>query len=395
MAPTVVSGVRSTTNALASSRRIVDMANEIFQYDPDVTPMLAFVQGRAATERTGNPQFQHLEDEPLPAWDTLAQAITSTTQTNGGAAGFLPTNVGYFRSGDLVLIPTSTLSGGEVVRVTTSAAGASFIVVRNWNGDQTTGGTALISSNIFIIGNANEENAGVRTILTTTEANVSNYVQIIRTPVGASGTEDGSDLYGGKDRAYQRRKMATQHAFEQERAFIFGKKAEVTGTTHKVRATGGLLSWITTNVTNVNGTLTASALETFFSTAFRYGSKTKLVLVSRLIASQLDLIAEGRVQTVPNADTYGVNVGKYVTTHGTLMVHIHDMLEKDYAGYAIVVDLSNIKKRYMVNSEGKRDGMLRTNIEAPDVDGWVDEYLSEVGLHVIQEKTHAVLKGVS
>jgi hypothetical protein len=37
-------------------------------------------------------------------------------------------------------------------------------------------------------------------------------------------------------------------------------------------------------VTNVNGTLTASALETFFSTAFRYGSKTKLVLVSRLIA---------------------------------------------------------------------------------------------------------------
>jgi hypothetical protein len=55
MAPTVVSGVRSTTNALASSRRIVDMANEIFQYDPDVTPMLAFVQGRAATERTGNP----------------------------------------------------------------------------------------------------------------------------------------------------------------------------------------------------------------------------------------------------------------------------------------------------------------------------------------------------
>lgn len=395
MPPTVVSGVRSTTVGLQSARRIVDMQQEIFQYDPDVTPMLTLVTSRAATERTGNPQFLHLEDEPLPAWDTLAQTLSSTTQTNGGAGGILPSNTGYWRVGDIGIIPTSTLSGGEVFRVTGVGAGASFTVTRNWNGDQTTGGTATNGAYAFRLSNAMEENSSVPTILTTTEANNTNYVQIMRTPVGASGTEDGSDLYGGKDRAYQRRKMATQHAFEQERAFIFGKKAEVTGTTHKVRTTGGLLSWITTNVTNVNGSLTASGLETFFSTAFRYGSKTKLLLVSRLVASQLDLIAEGRIMTSVGADTYGVNMSKYVSTHGTVMIHIHDMLEKDYSGYAILVDLENIKKRYMVNSEGKRDGMLRTNIENPDTDGWVDEYLSEVGLHVIQEKTHAVLKGVA
>ena len=393
--PTVATGVRSTTVGLQSARRIVDMQSEIFQYDPDKTPMLTFVSERAATERTGNPQFYHLEDEPLPAWDTLSQAITSTTQTNGGSGGFLPTNTSYFRVGDLVMIPTSSLTGGEIVRVTGVGATSSFTVTRNWPGDQTTGGTASNGVYCFIIGNANEENSGVRTILSTTEASVTNYVQIIRTPIGASGTEDASDLYGGKDRAYQRRKMATQHAFEQERAFIFGKKAEVAGTTHKVRATGGLLSWISTNVTNVNGSLTASALETFFSTLFRYGSNTKLLLCSRLVASQLDMIAEGRINTVPNADTYGVNVSRYVSAHGSVLIHIHDMLEKDYSGYAIAVDLENIKKRYMVNSEGKRDGMLRTNIESPDVDGWVDEYLSEVGLHVIQEKTHGVLKGVS
>jgi len=371
------------------------MQSEIYQYDPDKTPLLTFVTSRAATERTGNPQFFHLEDEPLPAWDTLSQAISSTTITTGASTGFLPTNIGYFRVGDLVLIPTSSLSGGEVVRVTAVAAGAGFTNVRNWTGDQTTGGTASSGAACFIIGNANEENAGVRTIITTTEASVTNYVQIIRTPVGGSGTEDASDLYGGKDRPYQRRKMATQHAFEQERAFIFGKKAEVTGTTHKIRATGGLLQWITTNVTNVNGALTASSLETFLSTLFRYGSQTKLLLVSRLVASQLDMIAESRLNTVPNADTYGVNVTKYVSAHGNLMVHIHDMLDHDYSGYAIAIDLANIKKRYMVNSEGKRDGMLRTNIESPDTDGWVDEYLSEVGCHVIQEKTMGVLKGVA
>jgi len=397
MAPTVVTGARATTVGLQQERRIVEMADEIFGYD-DVAagaPTLTILEKRSATQRAGNPVFKHLEDEPLPRWDTLAQTLSSATQTNGGAGGFLPTNVTYFRPGDLVLIPTSSQSGGEYLKVVTAAAGASFIVVRNQTGDLINGGTAANAAFCLIVTNLNEENTDTRQIKTTQEAVQTNYCGILKTPVGASGTEEASDLYGGPDRSYQRRKMGSQHAFEQEGAFLFSKKSEQTGTGgSKERTTGGLVSWITTNVTNANGTLTAATLETFCQSIFRFGSKSRVFLVSRRVASQLDLIAEGRIQTAPAADTYGVQMSRYLTTHGTLMITTHDMLENDYAGYGIAIDMANIKKRYTRNSEGTRDALLRTNINAPGVDGWIDEYLSEVGLHIILEKAHGVLKGV-
>jgi hypothetical protein len=42
-----------------------------------------------------------------------------------------------------------------------------------------------------------------------------------------------------------------------------------------------------------------------------------------------------------------------------------------------------------------RDTTLKTNIQNNDVDGWMDEYLTEAGLEVRLEKTHAILKGVT
>ena len=108
------------------------------------------------------------------------------------------------------------------------------------------------------------------------------------------------------------------------------------------------------------------------------------------------MIAAGRLQVVPRADTYGVAMRRFVTGHGELLVSVSDMLERDYAGYAIAVDLEYVEKRYMNDEEGRaRDAMLRTNIQDPSADGWVDENLSEVGLHVKLESAHGILKGIS
>jgi hypothetical protein len=373
------------------------MRDRIYRYDPNKTPFLTPLSLRAPAVRTGSPEFKHLEDQPLPWWDTLAQALSSTTQTNGGATGFLPTNITYFRPGDIVLIPSSSLTGGEYLKVTATAAGAGFIVVRNYAGDGVTGGTASSGAFCAIIGNVNEENATVRQIKSTVEASIVNYTQIIRTPFGASSTLGGSNLYGGADKPTQRRIFATQHAFECERTLLLGKKRQTTGANgHPERATGGLLSWITSNVTNVGGTLTDSVFETFAETLFRYGSSTKLLLASRRAMTQIDMIAAGRIQTAVGADTYGVAVKRYLTGHGNLLVSISDVLINDYAGYCVAIDLENVAKRYMNDEEGRaRDNQLRTNIEDPSADGWVDEYLSEIGLHVVLESTHGVLKGIS
>jgi len=271
-------------------------------------------------------------------------------------------------------------------------------VVRDWtNNNSGTGGTAALSGdNVLIIGNVNAEYATVRPILSTTEASAVNYTQIIRTPFGSSSTLGGTTLYGGGDKTYNRMKFATQHAFEVERAALFGQKRETTSGNYKIRSTGGLLSWITTNVVNAGGTITATTMESLAEKVFRYSSGPKLFMVSRRIMSQLDLIAEGRINTTSGADTYGVKMATYTTGHGELNIKVHDMLKNSYAGYGIVVDLNNVRMRYMKDEEGRtRDALLRTNIEDPSADGWIDEYLSEVGLHVMLEKSHGYMYGVT
>ena len=64
---------------------------------------------------------------------------------------------------------------------------------------------------------------------------------------------------------------------------------------------------------------------------------------------------------------------------------------EELAGQAYLLDMESFRYRFM---EG-RDTQLQTNIQAPDVDGEVDQYISEVGLERKQAPRHAMLKGVT
>jgi hypothetical protein len=274
-----------------------------------------------------------------------------------------------------------------------SIATDNLTVVRNWTGDQVNGGAGLTGDSVMIIGNVNAEFAGARTIKTTQEAGVTNFTQIERTPFALSNTLEGSDLFGPNDHTYQRQKAAMQHTLELERTSLFSKPFENTATA--IRSTGGFFYWVTSNVLNAGGTLTWPTVESLFEKTFRYGSKNKIFMISRRIATQLDLIAEGRLVTQTGETYYGVNIGRLQTTHGNLMTVVHDLLADDFAGYGLVLDLENVRLRYMNDRRGRRLGMLNTNIQAPDADGVEDEYLSEFGMQFMLESAHGYIKGVT
>ncbi len=398
--PTVVSGMRSATpTGIVSDRLIIEMQNEIYQYDPNATPLLTILSQTAAGSKASATTYNHLEDEPLPSWDTLGADLSSGSSTTQ-----LVAHGSYFRSGDLVLIPKSLANSIAEVALVTSVSTNTLTWVRDFvNNNAGVGGTAAVNGdNVLIIGNVNEEGSGTRTVLTTTEVKITNYCQIIKTPWEITGSLDATALYGGPDAAYQAKKMAAQHAFEQERAFLFGTKrsttapAGISSTARALRATGGIFYWLTTNKVAVGGTLTHSSMESLAQKVFRFNTTGEaLLLCGRTVMSQIDNIAEARIETVPAADTYGVKMRRYVTGHGDFMIKIHDLLINDYAGVGIAVDMSNIQKRFTVNHEGKRDALLRMNIQSPDADSQKAEYLSEVGLHVHREKAHGLLTGVA
>ena len=144
------------------------MLDKIYDYDPNATPFLTILSKRAPGMVAGNPKYQHLEDQPLPSWSATvgshnATVTTVTTTTNQAI---------YFRPGDLVVVPSAAgfTFPGEVMKVVTSDNVSTLTVVRNYDGDQINGGVITALSPIQIIGNVNAENAGIRTVKTTTEA---------------------------------------------------------------------------------------------------------------------------------------------------------------------------------------------------------------------------------
>lgn len=247
---------------------------------------------------------------------------------------------------------------------------------------------------LFIIGNVNEENGGARHVNTTRVSPQTNYTQIFKTTIALSNTEKESNLYGGKDLPFQRAKKGTEHALDIERAFWWGEKKADTGTQgHPRRATGGILEFINSGnsyVQNQGGALTAPDLNTFLREAFTYGNTTKMMFAGGIVLQAINEIARGQIITKPLDTTYGMKISTWVTPFGEINIVHNPLFVADYAGYAFLLDMESFAYRFMNN----RDTTLRTNIQAPDADGQVDEYLTEAGLERKQAPKHALLLGV-
>ena len=62
-----------------------------------------------------------------------------------------------------------------------------------------------------------------------------------------------------------------------------------------------------------------------------------------------------------------------------------------YGAYMLAVDPNKTGYRFMRN----RNTKLRMDIQAPDLDGWKDEYLSEIGRCVMNPQVHGIGKNIT
>jgi hypothetical protein len=316
---------------------------------------------------------------------TYTTAADQTPTVTGAGA----TSGNIFTAGDIV----KNARTGECMVVGTVTDTTIQLHLRAFG--TTAAAAGVDGDGLYIIGNVNEENSGARNVNTTRTSKESNYTQIFKTTIAVSNTEKESDLYGGADLPYQRAKKGTEHALDIERAFLFGQKKYSTSGTyaHPLRATGGVLEFIESGgayVQNQGGVLTAPDFNTFLREGFTYGNDTKTFLCGGVILQAINEFARGQIQMQPLAKSYGMQIGEYVTAFGRINLIHHPLLVGDYAGYGFLLDLDCFKYRYMNN----RDTKLETNVQANDVDGVIDQYISEVGLQRMQAARCALIKGV-
>ena len=379
--------VRESTENIPSGRRVRDVSNTIHYLDPNENPFVLLA--KAARSRTVfNSKFEWMEKD-LPTRTTLA-TDTSSTANQGVTTG----TASRFNANDLILNTTS----GEISLVSSLSDANTLVTVRSAGSVAATAN--VVGDTLVHIGTAYPEGGTLGTPRSVSEGFLYNYTQIFRQPFGTTGTEEVSENYGGRDKARLRKEHGVYHMIDIERAFIFGNAILDTstsglgGTTATPwRSTGGFIEFVTTNTQAAGSALTEPEMETFCQTVFTAtgSGNSRTLFAAPGVVSVIDQLAAGRLQTVPSTKTYGIAVNQWLTSHGTLNIVKHRLLNATpYTGYALAVDTTKVAYAKM----RERDTKLREDVGTPGDDGWTDEYLTECGFEVNNQTAHGILTGV-
>ncbi len=363
-----------------------EVGSKVFYVDSSASPF-ALLSSRTGGPSVTNPRYEWYEKSLRQKYMQLGAAyVTASTTITVGDATVVQIN-------DLV----KNMSTGEVMRVLTIASTTTFTVTRAF-GETAAGSSTGASDDLVVIGSSWKEGADAGAPDEWQESQVWNLTQIFRRPFGATGTREASNTYFGQTRPRLRAEKAVEHAIDMERAILFGERIESVSGNDVSRGTRGFLKFATSNIKDASGTLTENELEDWLADVFAKtaAGDTRTLFASAKVVSVIDQLAASRLMMVPSDKTYGIAVGQFQTSHGTLNIVKHRLLEngaggQGYGGYALAVDPKMLALRDMSGRSTK----LRADVAVPGVDGWVDEYLTETGFQLMVPQVHGVLKGVT
>ena len=353
--------------------------------EPNGNAPLNALLSMTSSEATDDPEFKNFRDE-LPSRTIVASgsAIASATSITVAAG-----NDNLFAVAGTIIVNATT---GEVMRCTSDATATTLTVQRGIG--EAAGAAISDGDELFIAGTAYEEGASAPTGVSFDATVASNFTQIFRTAFTVTNTLRATNLRTGDKEDEMATKALKLHMQDIERAMFFGKKHEANASSSQpTRYTGGLIN----TISNVNDRATASGVMTedqfdraLIEDVFAFGSNQKIMFCGAKVAGHLQKFGKDRWQPTVVEGSYGVNLTRYATFAGDLMVHLHPQFRQvpGMENAAVIIDFPHLKYRYM---EG-RDTQLLRDRQGNDADQVKHEYLSECGLELLQDKTHTYIK---
>ncbi len=391
MAVTILSAAATTKDPLSNELK-VSMFDSIRMLDADDTQFVTLLQsGQLQKEKANSFKEEWLEDLYLPRLSTLGAGVTASTDTIITTA----TNEGlYFRAGDIVRIATT----GEAVLVTAGNDTSSFTATR---GIGTVAAITAASSgaDLVIVGHMDLEGATLPTIMMTQRTANYNYTQIQRHSYGFARTAMRTQWYGGPLLDKERAKKIVEHKRALEHTCFFGARSYTsTGPRHTA---GGLVEYITTNVSSAGGTFSKANLQTFLRAGLQYGNLgQKVLFVAPLVAATVaQFLQDNWIRAQPDERVFGAKIDAVIgSAYGGPEIPVIIKREWNnfqsgtggqYGSRAFLVDTQNVQFL-----ELEPTAQLR-NRQAPDYDGVKEEYLTEHTLRVEIEKSHQLWTNIT
>jgi hypothetical protein len=383
-----------------------EVGSEIFYLDPDVSPY-TLLSDAQSSETTDAPKYEWYEKSLRPKTTTLNAAGSnvdaSATTTNNT---LVVNDADVLQVGDLVL----DLNTSEIFLVSARTNTTSYTVIRAAAGSTASASNADADA-LTVIGSAFSEGVDVPPTDEWQEVQKYNFVQIFRRSFGGSASREATATYFGRGfRDKLAREKSKEFAMDVERAFIAGTRSETQGDagtlgvgtaavgTGVIRTTGGFLSVATSNVLDLAGAaLTEPNLEAFLESVFAHTASgdSRTVMAGTSLVTAFDMLAVDKIRTVSDSSlTYGIAVKEWQTSHGRLLIVKHRILSDlgtAYARGALIVDAKRLGTRTLAGRATK----LMKNRQGPGVDGWVDEYIAEMGAQCRNPEVHGVIKNAA
>lgn len=248
------------------------------------------------------------------------------------------------------------------------------------------------------------------------------YAQIFKTACPLmTGSAMATELRGRKNE-FSRiwdEKMR-EHKMDMEHSFLFGvgnvsentgalKGIDVTSDNY-LRYTWGVLPFVSLYGDTASFSYAASGYNDYVDWCQNFfapengSSMTKLVLASRKVVGWFNklgngsflgntLVAEAARLDVQNIKSqFGFNLTRVNTIFGELNFVAHPLLRNQWEDYVIVIDLPNLAYRPLQGNGISRDTFYQTNVQAPGIDGRVDQMITEAGLQILLPETFSVQK---
>jgi hypothetical protein len=388
--PTIQTGLYHTEQEL-SNRRVVDMSEKDYLLQPDDQ------QFRTILDKLGRKEavreiVEWLEKEYVPRTSTLAASAASGDLTVTVITGDGNT---VFRTGHVV----RNMETGEGYLVTGTSAN-SLTITRSWGG--TAAASATSGSKLLIVGNASAQGASSGTSQITQRARQYNYIQDQRNPMHFSDVETAIELYNGREPMEERVIKRVEHDRAIENTLFWGARDfNASASPGPMGSCGGLLEYISTNITNAGGATTPAELDTFLEAPFGYGSKNKAIFCAPRVGTVLSQMLRDKWNS-DHGRTTGSSVRRSTRTSPARTVGLFPVFVKrewadfdatgtNYGTYAFLVDLDNVRLRTLRGF----DTHLRRDIQEPSSTAVVDEWQTLFSLELAFEKSHAILKGIT
>lgn len=386
-APTVVSGQRDFINT-TTQRVMADVRDKLVWWEPEAAPLQVLTRGIMDSRTVTQYSFDWLEVDPYPRELIVTGAHTAGTATINVKAG-QGSRAGNF----YVYINRRTREKVWVSAIVTDALTATRGIG---------GGAAAMNDGdtLEFIGTAFEDGSSKGSLRSTKEIREFNLCQIIRTGYGWTGRQQHTGLYGGKDTVSERRKQAIEHKKSIELALWFGSRHDTTGPNgKKLSFMNGIESMIRSNWWDLGGgEPTDRQVIEWLEVVMALGDSgningggTKWAFMSPRWMTIFEGFARDKIQYRPEDQKVGLKIGTYQTVHGTLKIVRQPIFKGEHGSYMFVLDMKHV---IFVKHEG-RDTTLVKNIQANDVDGAEEEYLTDCSIELQIEGAHGAAKNCS